>query len=357
MGTFHKRMTSILSAAVISLSAASITSASAADIGMIQERPEVLPIKAELNEEKQAQFIAVKGIIESISEYGADGTMKKVAVETAKDQIIHMIVSEDTYFIDEKELEEGMEIVAFYDATKPVILIYPPQYHAEAIAVAEKGRNVKADRFDRDLVSYDGMLKLKPSEETDVMLADGTPYDGELEERSLIVIYDVSTRSIPAQTNPIKIIVLPEEAAVPAEEGAASESTHGEELNKAPYPPLETPAQFDETRANEPDNKRADEENVNDGTLSELARVLESVEAVETEEGHLLVPLRETAEKLGHLVFWRAADQTVQIGRDISIAIGERTVQKQSERIELETEAKMIDQITYVPVSFFEKIQ
>lgn len=335
MGTFHKHMTSFLSAAVISLSAATITSVSAADVGMILERPEVLPIKAELNEEKQAQFLAVKGIIESISDHGTDGAMKKIAVEVEKDQIIHMIVSDDTYFIDEKELEEGMEIVAFYDAFKPVILIYPPQYHAEVIAVAEEGRNLKTDRFDHDLVSYDGMLKLKSSEETEVVLEDGTPYDGELAERNLVVIYDVSTRSIPAQTTPRKIIVLPEEEAVEqAPEGESPELLHEEELNGQPANPVfETPAR------------------------DEAIPVLESIEALETEEGHTLVPLRETAEKLGYLVFWRADDQTVRLGRDISITIGERIVHKQSERIELETYATMIDDITYVPASFFEKIK
>lgn len=337
MGTFHKRMTSILSAAVISLSAATITSASAADVGMIQERPQVLPIKAELNEEKRAQFLAVTGMIESISDHGTDGAMKKIAVEVENDQIIHMIISDDTYFIDEKELEEGMEIVAFYDATKPVILIYPPQYHAEAIAVAEEGRNIKADRFDRELVSYDGMLKLRSSEETEVVLDDGTPYDGELAEQNLVVIYDVSTRSIPAQTTPKKIIVLTEEEAVEqAPEGESTELLSEEELSEQPENAiLETPAV----------------------SADEATSILESVEALETEEGHTLVPLRETAEKLGYLVFWRADDQTVQLGRDISITVGERIVHKQSERIELETDATMLDDRTYVPASFFEKIK
>jgi hypothetical protein len=87
-------------------------------------------------------------------------------------------------------------------------MIYPPQYQAVVMAKASPLRSVAVDRFDAQLVSSDGMLKLNVSPSTQIVLENDQPFTARLENRDLIVIYGVTTRSIPAQTTPYKIIVI-----------------------------------------------------------------------------------------------------------------------------------------------------
>jgi hypothetical protein len=68
-------------------------------------------------------------------------------------------------------------------------------------------QNVKADYFNSQLVSSDGALKLNIVPSTHIILKNDQPYNGSLMNRNLIVLYGASTKSIPAQTTPYKIIV------------------------------------------------------------------------------------------------------------------------------------------------------
>jgi len=85
-----------------------------------------------------------------------------------------------------------------------MIMIYPPQYTLTAVAKVQEGVFTKADRFDSNLLSKDQELKLNLAEGIEVI-------NGDLEnltDRDLLVVYDVTTKSIPAQTTPLKIVVL-----------------------------------------------------------------------------------------------------------------------------------------------------
>ncbi len=68
--------------------------------------------------------------------------------------------------------------------------------------------NITVDYFNRSLVNSDNTLKLNISDSTDIVLENGQMYDGNLANRNLIVIYGNTTRSIPAQTTPKKVIVM-----------------------------------------------------------------------------------------------------------------------------------------------------
>ena len=87
-----------------------------------------------------------------------------------------------------------------------------------AVGVIE-GQNIKVDKFDSDLVSGDKTLKLKLSDETEIEWLNGIkifffvkPTPEQLADlianKKLIVFYGATTKSIPAQTTPTKIIVL-----------------------------------------------------------------------------------------------------------------------------------------------------
>jgi hypothetical protein len=68
--------------------------------------------------------------------------------------------------------------------------------------------NVKVDFFNNDLVSSDGNLKLNLVPTTEIILTNDQPFDKYPGNRNLIVVYGPTTKSIPAQTTPYKIIVL-----------------------------------------------------------------------------------------------------------------------------------------------------
>lgn len=106
-------------------------------------------------------------------------------------------------------------MTGFYDADAPVPLIYPPQYRAIVMAkahtdrfVSVRDRFVSVSFFNSQLLSSDGNLKLNLSRQTEIVLENGQDFNGNPANRDLIVIYGATTRSIPAQTTPYKVIVL-----------------------------------------------------------------------------------------------------------------------------------------------------
>lgn len=121
---------------------------------------------------------------------------------------VTFIVEPTTYFVDFVTVGVGDSITGFYDASAPVPLIYPPRYRALVISENLPGRSVKADYFNGDLVSRDGMLKLNISPDTKVLLRNNQTFTGNPAGRNLVVVYGFTTRSIPAQTTPEQVIVL-----------------------------------------------------------------------------------------------------------------------------------------------------
>ena len=119
----------------------------------------------------------------------------------------NLITNFNTFFLGEMP-EVGDTITGFYMPEAFMALIYPPQFNTSVIVNGEHSYNIAVDRFDEDLISYDGFLMLNIGDDTEIILQDGEAFDCELAHRKLVVLYDISTRSIPAITTPSKIIVL-----------------------------------------------------------------------------------------------------------------------------------------------------
>jgi hypothetical protein len=102
----------------------------------------------------------------------------------------------------------GDMVTGFYDANAAVPLIFPPQFRAIVMAKDELYQNVKVDYFNDQLVSSDNSLKLNIAPWTQIVLENGQYFTRNPANRNLIVIYGATTRSIPAQTSPYKIIVM-----------------------------------------------------------------------------------------------------------------------------------------------------
>ncbi|WP_102272955.1 copper amine oxidase N-terminal domain-containing protein [Cytobacillus massiliigabonensis] len=116
--------------------------------------------------------------------------------------------SDTTDAFDKDDLVKGLTITAYYDKNKPMIMIYPPRVTPEIIVVNGKEMGqVKVSKFDDQYISLDNELKLNIDEETILLNKQGDKVKKEkLQGKELIVFYDISTKSIPAQTTPKKII-------------------------------------------------------------------------------------------------------------------------------------------------------
>jgi len=84
------------------------------------------------------------------------------------------------------------------------------QIRLTAIAVnPPEGESILADRFSGDpLVGSGGALRLNPAEGVEIASADGSAYAGSLDGAVLVVYYSATTRSIPPETTPRKVVVL-----------------------------------------------------------------------------------------------------------------------------------------------------
>lgn len=201
-----------LSLTILSLSSATAFAAGTQEVRTIKAVDPV-KISATANETSkepvQYYFKSFGGIVKEIKDYKAVEGSKIMLVESQGGEIANIIVSKDTYVLNNIEIKTGASITGYYKADAPMIMIYPMQISTEVVIVAEdKNQCVKVDVFDKDLVSSDRFLKLNISDDTEIVSQDGKPYKGKLANRKLVVTYGISTKSIPAQTNPTKIVVL-----------------------------------------------------------------------------------------------------------------------------------------------------
>lgn len=153
------------------------------------------------------------GVITAIEPYEGmnrrnSGCSQMVTLEDEEGIVAQFIVTPSTYAVNGVTLSEGMQAVIFYDANAPAVLIYPPRFRAEIVAQHMPEVNIAAGFFDRNLTNADQTLRLNMASSTVVVTANNQNYTGNVGGRNLIVLYGATTRSIPAQTTPDKVIVM-----------------------------------------------------------------------------------------------------------------------------------------------------
>lgn len=151
-------------------------------------------------------LVPVTGIIVNITR-GNDCCSQMLALRT-EDGIVNFMIGMDTIVIDSRQLRQGMRVAAFYDSNLPVPLIFPPQYQAWLITVLGRNEQIMLGYFDSDLTASDGSLQLNISAGTMIKTLNGQNITCNLGEHTLLVYYTTTTRSIPPQTTPRRIIVL-----------------------------------------------------------------------------------------------------------------------------------------------------
>lgn len=154
-----------------------------------------------------ALYQSVSGIIQNISNL-SDNCCNLIVSIISENGIVNLLVSPDTYVANCLRLVRGMSIIAFYDANAPVPLISPPQFQAIVIAQKSPRENVMLMKFDENLTAYDNSLQLNIGPNTMVTTSNGQPFNCSLGNHLLLVYYSETTRSIPPQTSPRRIIVM-----------------------------------------------------------------------------------------------------------------------------------------------------
>jgi hypothetical protein len=136
------------------------------------------------------------------------GCYKLMTVEDGYGAVVNFVVSPATYFVDHAMVSVGDKVTGFYDANAPVPLIFPPRFQAIVMSRDTQYRNVKVDYFDNNLVSSDNTLRLNIAPYTQIVLENDQAFGRNPANRNLIVVYGATTKSIPAQTTPYKVVVM-----------------------------------------------------------------------------------------------------------------------------------------------------
>ena len=126
---------------------------------------------------------------------------------------IQMALDDSTFVLDDQPLMVGDQVTFFYPLDSPVPLIYPPRYRAAAAVHTPCGTYATLDVFTQSpmsgqLTNEDDSLRLNLSNRTWMTLPNGQPFGGALSGKLLLVLYGATTRSIPAQTTPDRIVVF-----------------------------------------------------------------------------------------------------------------------------------------------------
>ena len=153
-----------------------------------------------------ANLVPIIGVIVNITR-GNDCCSQMLSLRT-ENGIVNFAVDMDTLIIDSRQLRQGMRVAAFYDSNLPVPLIFPPQYRAQIVTVLGRNEQIMLNYFDDGLTAADGSLQLNIAAGTVIKTVNGQNITCNLGEHMLLVYYTVTTRSIPPQTTPRKIIVL-----------------------------------------------------------------------------------------------------------------------------------------------------
>lgn len=179
-------------------------------------------VTEELGKENSQQkdisnYLAFSGVISTIKQDGESLSLVVENPEGSKEMIFP--ISDDVLVFnsgtaeqfEKDKIKKGLQVEVYFDKTKPMPAIYQPMITPEIIVVHDDKAigQVKISKFDENLVSLDEELKLHIDEDTILMNKKGEAIEKEeLRGQELMVFYTISTRSIPAQTTPKKIIDL-----------------------------------------------------------------------------------------------------------------------------------------------------
>lgn len=211
------------------------TTAAYADVMNGEAAAEPVALADAAETEADAAYITTSGKIADISDT-QDGS--KVITIDNENGGLRFVVSAATVIADRvtesiitvDQLTDGMEVTVVYGANSPMGMSMPPYLGSVTAVVANADKGfVSVGLFNEDLLNTADMLQLNIQEPANIQTTLGTKSilgADSVKNKNAIVFYDVTTRSIPAQTTPSMVLLLEErEAAAETEAAPAEEST------------------------------------------------------------------------------------------------------------------------------------
>lgn len=291
------------------------------------ENEEIVPITSPIDEVDQSDYFKYEG---KIIEVNANEKSFSIRVTDDEEDIYSgkvFFITEDTILLNDETrefvtkdiLEEGMTISGYYSKDTIILESMPPQLSVDVVIINESKEpvSIHVSKFNDELISIDNILKILPSEDTIIINRDGEKVEKEdIIDKDLIVFYTISTRSIPAQTTPEKIILI-------------------------------------EREEKEPKIIILDQL-VIDGVETILNNL-----AYENEEGVVMIPLRQVAETLGYEVKWNNETKTAELIKGphwFAVTIGDNNYNFAKMLLRLETSPELKNSTTYVPITFLKEV-
>ncbi len=283
-------------------------------------------------------YLSYTGKVKAIEDFNAEDGQRILNMESDEQGPANPVLAKDCFILGGADIKVGDTATLYYEADRPMMLIYPPRYNAAVVVIHPAEADAKApamaaDLFDKDLVSRSGLIKLAPGEETEILDRDGQAYTGSLSDSLLLVFYQpdaAAAENIPEEVNPVKVIHLgaPETAAVePGGEAAL------------------------------PDEDFSYTANIATADIVVEQKIIEAPAAYVGDNDVIMVPLRAVAEALGYQVAWEQDSQTVRLNMAISLEVGrDYYVYMRMAPIELGTAPALKDGSVYVPLSYFTKV-
>lgn len=150
---------------------------------------------------------SVTGTIVNMNSMANDCCGMQITLRT-EEGIVNLIVDGNTGVIDNRRLRTGMRVAAFYDVTLPVPMIFPPRYRAVLVTVLGQSQKVLLSFFDENLIAENGELQLNLRTPYNIFAVNGQKFLCGPENQTLLVYYSLTTRSIPPQTTPDRMIAF-----------------------------------------------------------------------------------------------------------------------------------------------------
>ena len=277
-----------------------------------------------------------------------DGIIKTTTDVNNKDDqnnTVNLMITDDTLVYDNlgnkkalSDLTDGSKITVFTGSYEPTPL--PVQYTANVIIInGDKEGNVNADTYLADEEGYTNAantLNIAAADDTKIVDKNEKEYKGDLDKNDLIVFYGASTKSIPAQTTPTKVVVLGENEIalkqIEAAKNATPAPTAAPEATEAPQ--------------------------VSYAGLVNVVIGDKNVSDVYAKDNTTMVPLREVAEAAGFTVTWDAENRAVILNDGVySLKIGENSyVKGKMMPLTLSAAPEIVNDLTYVPAEFFAEV-
>ena len=279
-----------------------------------------------------------------------DGIIKTTTDVNNKDDqnnTVNLKITDDTLVYDNlgnkkalSDLTDGSKITVFTGSYEPTPLILPVQYTANVIIInGDKEGNVNVDTYLADEEGYTNAannLNIAAADDTKIVDKDEKEYKGDLDKNDLIVFYGASTKSIPAQTTPTKVVVLGKNEIalkqIEAAKNATPAPTAAPEVTEAPQ--------------------------VSYAGLVNVVIGDKNVSEVYAKDNTTMVPLREVAEAAGFTVTWDAENRAVILNDGVySLKIGENSyVKGKMMPLTLSAAPEIVNDLTYVPAEFFAEV-